>query len=83
MFEMALIGFPGPGELLVIFLIVLLIFGGSKLPEVARSIGKSMRIFKEETTKLKREIDLEEIEVKSEKAKEKAKEETEKPKAES
>ena len=34
------------GELLVILLIVLLLFGGSKIPEVARSLGEGMREFK-------------------------------------
>ena len=33
-------------ELLVILVIVLVMFGGSKLPEIARSLGKSMNEFK-------------------------------------
>lgn len=53
------IGWPGPGELLIIFAIVLLLFGGSKLPQVARSMGQAMRAFKEEANKLKSEIELE------------------------
>ncbi|GEM_PF-1061867 len=52
-------GWPGPGELLIIFAIVLLLFGGSKLPQVARSMGQAMRAFKEEAHKLKSEIELE------------------------
>jgi sec-independent protein translocase protein TatA len=36
----------GTQELLVILVIVLVMFGGSKLPEIARSLGKSMREFK-------------------------------------
>ena len=36
----------GTQELLVILVIVLVLFGGSKLPEIARSLGKSMREFK-------------------------------------
>jgi len=47
----------GPGELALIFLIVLLLFGGSKLPEVARSMGKAMRAFREESQALKRELE--------------------------
>ncbi len=31
----------GQQELLVIFLIILVLFGGSKLPELARSLGKA------------------------------------------
>ena len=37
---------PGFGELLVIFLIILVLFGGSKIPEIARSIGEGIREFK-------------------------------------
>lgn len=36
----------GSQELLVILLIVLVMFGGSKLPEIARSLGRSMHEFK-------------------------------------
>jgi sec-independent protein translocase protein TatA len=36
----------GTQELLVILVIVLVLFGGSKLPEIARSLGKSMHEFK-------------------------------------
>jgi sec-independent protein translocase protein TatA len=36
----------GTQELLVILVIVLVMFGGSKLPEIARSLGRSMHEFK-------------------------------------
>lgn len=36
----------GPQELLIILLIVLLLFGAKKLPELARSLGKSAAEFK-------------------------------------
>lgn len=36
----------GTGELLVILLVVLILFGGKKLPELARSIGIGIREFK-------------------------------------
>jgi sec-independent protein translocase protein TatA len=36
----------GSQELLVILVIVLVMFGGSKLPEIARSLGRSMNEFK-------------------------------------
>jgi len=39
-------GMPGGGELLIILFVVLLLFGGKKLPELARSLGKSIGEFK-------------------------------------
>ena len=36
----------GDQELLVILVIVLVLFGGSKLPELAKSFGKSVKEFK-------------------------------------
>jgi len=36
----------GGQELLVIFLIIVLLFGASKLPELARSMGKAKKEFK-------------------------------------
>ncbi|SEI85285.1 twin-arginine translocase TatA/TatE family subunit [Demequina mangrovi] len=37
-------------EILIILLIVLLLFGAPKLPQLARSLGQSVRILKDETT---------------------------------
>ena len=37
---------PGPLEILLIFLVVLLLFGGKKLPEVGRALGEGIREFK-------------------------------------
>ena len=54
----ALIGFPGVPEMMVILLIILVLFGGSKLPEMARNLGKGMRAFKEEANHLRREIEV-------------------------
>lgn len=39
---MFLSGSPGPLELLVIFAVVLVLFGPRKLPEIARSIGRML-----------------------------------------
>jgi sec-independent protein translocase protein TatA len=36
----------GPMELVVILIVALLIFGPSKLPELGKSVGKSIREFK-------------------------------------
>jgi sec-independent protein translocase protein TatA len=37
---------PGIGELIVIFLIVLLIFGAGKIPKIAKDLGTGIRDFK-------------------------------------
>ncbi len=40
---------PGTPELLIIAVVVLLLFGAKRLPEMARSLGRSARILKAET----------------------------------
>ncbi|MCG3155841.1 MAG: Sec-independent protein translocase protein TatA [bacterium] len=37
---------PGPQELIVILIIVLVLFGAKKLPELARGLGQGIREFK-------------------------------------
>ena len=39
----------GPPEVILILLVLLLLFGGRKLPEMARGTGRALRIFKSET----------------------------------
>jgi sec-independent protein translocase protein TatA len=39
----------GPTEVLLIVLVVVLLFGAKKLPELARGSGRALRIFKAET----------------------------------
>ena len=45
----------GP-EILLIFLIVLLLFGAKRLPELFKSFGKSIREFKKATTEIEEDI---------------------------
>ncbi|MER7546843.1 Sec-independent protein translocase subunit TatA [Actinomadura sp.] len=47
----------GTPELLIILLVVVLIFGSAKLPQLARSLGKSARILKAETKGLREDDD--------------------------
>jgi sec-independent protein translocase protein TatA len=48
---------PGPWELLIILLIVLIIFGAGKLPEIGAGLGKGIKNFKKATSG-KDEIDV-------------------------
>lgn len=41
-----MIGMIGTGELLVIFGVILVLFGGKKLPELARNLGLGIKEFK-------------------------------------
>ena len=49
----SLIGMPGTWEMVIILVIVVLIFGAAKLPELARGTGQALRIFKAETKGLR------------------------------
>jgi len=46
----------GGGEIILIMLVALLLFGGEKLPELARGLGKGIRDFKDASEGVKREI---------------------------
>ncbi|GII82053.1 hypothetical protein Ssi03_00430 [Sphaerisporangium siamense] len=47
----------GAPELIIIGLVLVLLFGAKKLPDTARALGQSLRLFKKETTKLHEEDD--------------------------
>jgi sec-independent protein translocase protein TatA len=42
-----------PTEILLIVLVVLLLFGAKRLPDLARSVGRSLKIFKSEVKDLR------------------------------
>ncbi len=49
-------GSLGPTELIIIFGIILLLFGAKKLPELARGLGRGIREFKDATNEITDEI---------------------------
>jgi sec-independent protein translocase protein TatA len=48
----------GTWELIIIFLAVLVLFGGKKIPDIARGLGKGLREFKRAASDIQRELDL-------------------------
>ncbi len=46
MHTLGFMGMPGQTEIILIIFIILLLFGAKKLPELSRSIGKSLSEFK-------------------------------------
>ena len=47
----------GMGELIVILLIILLLFGASRLPEIARALAKSIKEFKKAGKEIRDDIE--------------------------
>jgi sec-independent protein translocase protein TatA len=52
-----LLSMPGGSEWILIVLVVLLFFGGKKIPELMRGIGKGMREFNDAKEHVKNEIE--------------------------
>lgn len=50
----------GSMELVVIFLVILLVFGAKRIPEIARGLGKGIREFKSATREIKDELRVDE-----------------------
>ena len=47
----------GAGEIFMVILVVLLLFGAKKIPEFARGLGKGIRQFKDATSDIQRDIE--------------------------
>ena len=47
----------GAGEIIIIALIVLLLFGGKKIPELMKGLGKGVRSFKEGVNNIEKDIE--------------------------
>lgn len=46
----------GAGEIIIIALVILLLFGGKKIPELMRGLGKGVRSFKEGINDIEQDI---------------------------
>jgi sec-independent protein translocase protein TatA len=57
-----ILGIPGPWQIILIVLVILLLFGGRKIPELMKGLGQGMKEFKKATkdeTKAEDEEDTE------------------------
>ena len=52
---------PGTPEILVIFLLVLVLFGPDRLPELARQLGRGVRQLRRASDELKRQLNLDDL----------------------
>lgn len=53
---LALFGTFGTGEVLLIVLVILLLFGGRKIPELMRGLGKGVKSFKQGMNEVEDEL---------------------------
>ncbi|MFN3872693.1 MAG: twin-arginine translocase TatA/TatE family subunit [Ignavibacterium sp.] len=59
----------GAGEIILIILVILLLFGAKKIPELAQGLGKGMKEFKKAVRDVEEEIKKTDEEVKKEEKK--------------
>ena len=57
MFDYILIGTPGPTELIIILILILVLFGAKRIPEIAQGLGKGIREFKKSMHEVQEEIE--------------------------
>ena len=50
------LGVVGPWQIVIISLVILLLFGGKKIPELMRGLGKGMKSFKEGMNEVEKQI---------------------------
>ena len=62
--ELLFLGNLGTGEIVIIDLVVLLLFGGKKIPELMKGIGKGVKNFKDGVKGLEDDIKLDDTEKK-------------------
>lgn len=50
------LGNMGAGEIVIIAMVILLLFGGKKIPELMRGLGKGVKSFKDGMSEIEKEI---------------------------
>jgi sec-independent protein translocase protein TatA len=59
--QLLLFGTLGTGEIIIIAIVVLLLFGGKKIPELMKGIGKGVRNFREGVKGIEDDIKLDDL----------------------
>ena len=54
--NLLIIGNLGAGEIVIIALVVLLLFGGKKIPELMKGLGKGVKSFKDGLNEVEKDI---------------------------
>ena len=62
--ELLFLGNLGTGEIIIIAIIVLLLFGGKKIPELMKGIGKGVKNFKDGVKGLEDDIKIDDTDKK-------------------
>ena len=55
--SMTILGMIGPWQVVLIVLVVLILFGGKKIPELMKGLGKGMEEFKDATKEIDKDKD--------------------------
>ena len=58
MFFIVPLGVVGPWQIVIIALVIVLLFGGKKIPELMRGLGKGVKSFKDGMNDVRKELDL-------------------------
>ena len=53
--SMTILGMIGPWQVVLIVLVVLILFGGKKIPELMKGLGKGMKEFKDATKEIEKD----------------------------
>ena len=51
----------GPWEVMLVFLVVLLLFGAKRIPEIAQGLGKGIREFKKAANEVSEEMNIQDM----------------------
>ena len=57
--KLLFLGNIGAGEIIIVALVILLLFGGKKIPELMKGLGKGVRSFKDGINDIEKEINAE------------------------